>query len=297
MKTKYFLLATVLLLSFKLHSQQGEILYTQFGQDTCQFFKDVPDEGFCLDMDGDSICDFITFARVFNAITPMATGFRVLSPEWKVTRCFNYHDIPDTIAGEGWIQWVLDYCDGARIDSFPIWRDKEYFAPYVFFQPIVDTTLHHLIFGFRHEISGSDEEKHYCYGWLECSIRWNYFTPGYGVQYPQFTQVWICVSRMAYCSIPDYPLCVGQTSLTEIEENETHSVAKLHPNPTNGQVTITGKGLRHAEVVNMLGQRVATATGQGETLQADLGGLPAGVYFVRVTDNEGRRCVRKVVKE
>lgn len=71
----------------------------------------------------------------------------------------------------------------------------------------------------------------------------------------------------------------------------------IHPNPTNGLVTITGKDLKQAEVINTLGQRVAKVQGEGETLQIDIANLPAGVYFVNVTDGEGKKCVRKVVKE
>ena len=71
----------------------------------------------------------------------------------------------------------------------------------------------------------------------------------------------------------------------------------LTPNPTKGQVTITGQYLKSAEVFNTLGQRVATATGEGDNLSVDLSGQPAGVYFVNITDKEGRKCVRKVVKE
>ena len=84
----------------------------------------------------------------------------------------------------------------------------------------------------------------------------------------------------------------------EIEELQNElGFCTLHPNPTNGQVTIIGKDLKQAEVFNTLGQRVATATGKGETLQIDLADLPAGVYFVNITDEEGRKCVKKVVKE
>jgi hypothetical protein len=58
-----------------------------------------------------------------------------------------------------------------------------------------------------------------------------------------------------------------------------------------------GHDLKAAVVFNTLGQQVATATGEGETLQIDIANLPIGVYFVNVTDGEGRKCVRKVVKE
>lgn len=84
----------------------------------------------------------------------------------------------------------------------------------------------------------------------------------------------------------------------DVEEHSAEQAfATLHPNPTTGLVTVIGKDLKDAEVHNALGQRVATATGEGERLTVDLNGLPAGVYFVNITDKEGRKCVRKVVKE
>ena len=73
--------------------------------------------------------------------------------------------------------------------------------------------------------------------------------------------------------------------------------AKIYPNPTRGLVTVEAEGLRQIEVLNTLGQRVATATGKGERLHIDISQLPAGIYFVNVTDGKGRKCVRKVVKE
>ena len=88
--------------------------------------------------------------------------------------------------------------------------------------------------------------------------------------------------------LPDY----------EVKENLLEqSFCSIHPNPTIGVFTITGQDLKSAEVFNTLGQQVATATGEGERLNVDLNGLPAGVYFVNITDKEGRKCVQKVVKE
>ena len=83
----------------------------------------------------------------------------------------------------------------------------------------------------------------------------------------------------------------------DVEENTTNAFATLYPNPTNGLVTITGQELKSAEVFNAYGQRVATVQGDDEQMTIDLNGLPAGVYFVNVTDKDGRKCMRKVVKE
>ena len=74
-------------------------------------------------------------------------------------------------------------------------------------------------------------------------------------------------------------------------------LATLHPNPTNGQFTILGTNLKQAKIINTLGQCVATAKDEGEQLTVDISNLPAGVYFVSITDKEGRKCVKKVVKE
>ncbi len=136
-------------------------------------------------------------------------------------------------------------------------------------------------------------EEGYCYGWIDSNIL---LVVGDDV----FTEYEfdVTVFRMAYCTVPNYPLRVGQTSFDwGVEETEAAAFAFVHPNPTNGLVTITGEGLRRAEAVNVLGQRVATATGEGNQLTIDLGGLPSGIYFVNVTDEDGRKCVRKVVKE
>lgn len=83
----------------------------------------------------------------------------------------------------------------------------------------------------------------------------------------------------------------------DIRETTLDNEMNIVPNPTMSTVTITGQDLKSAEVFNTLGQHVATATGRGEQLQINLSSLPAGVYFVNVTDSEGRKCVRKVVKE
>ena len=128
----------------------------------------------------------------------------------------------------------------------------------------------------------------FIYGWLDLQMFWS----------PELGYLHIHLYGTAFSTFPDYPLMAGQTSLTwNVEENNTIAIATIYPNPTTGLVTITGQDLKSAEVFNTLGQKVATARSEGETMQIDLSELPIGVYFVNITNKEGRKCVRKVVKE
>jgi hypothetical protein len=47
----------------------------------------------------------------------------------------------------------------------------------------------------------------------------------------------------------------------------------------------------------MLGRQVLSVQGEGNEIKINMAALPAGLYFVTITDDEGRKCVRKVVKE
>ena len=81
------------------------------------------------------------------------------------------------------------------------------------------------------------------------------------------------------------------------DEISFDAALSVFPSPTDGRFTVWGKDLSRAEVFNALGQHVASASGQGERLVIRLDGQPAGIYFIEVTDTQGRRCVKKVVKQ
>ena len=133
----------------------------------------------------------------------------------------------------------------------------------------------------------------YCYGWFRLSVI------GDPDNLPENNQLKVIIHDYAFCTDPNYPFRAGQTSFEweEIKETESIDFASIHPNPTTGMVTIMGENLHQAEVFNMLGQQVFNIIGKGDELQIDIAKLPVGVYFVRVTDDEGRKCVHKVVKE
>lgn len=78
----------------------------------------------------------------------------------------------------------------------------------------------------------------------------------------------------------------------DIDETTTETIS-VHPNPTKNVVSIEAENLQKVEVLNLLGQMVQSQ----ESSAIDLSGLRTGVYYVRITDGEGRVEVRKVVKE
>ena len=300
MKTRIVSLTFLLLCFVGLQAQEGEIIYFDF-TNVCDFSRNgLPSEGTHFDIDGDSIYDFHTTAGIASINRSTYLGIKVDRAGWTVYPCFLY-DVVSHPTMPGWAVWVFTHLsEGVRIDT--LWNRPEGISRWedYMYQSVsggTDTepniTENHLMIAIRHEIDDDEEEKHYCYGWVECSMNWHWTT-----EPPQWTEGLLCINRMAFCTIPDYPLCLGQTSLTEgINEIEATAFATLHPNPTNGQVTITGKDLKQAEVFNTLGQHVATTQGEGEQMTVDISVLPAGVYFVNVTDKDGRKCVRKVVKE
>lgn len=131
------------------------------------------------------------------------------------------------------------------------------------------------------------------YGWIEVGLQCDSIMPN---GFPR--KIDFSIYRIAYCTVPDYPFRVGQTSFdwTAVDD-KVLNFATVQPNPSNGQVTVTGKDLKNVEVFNTVGQRVAYTQGAGEQLQVDLTGQPAGVYFFNITDKNGRKCVRKLMRQ
>ena len=184
----------------------------------------------------------------------------------------HWYELPMYTALNGWELCQVD--DSTSLATIHNWSSVCY--PYQMIS----------YFGMRKKV-GTD----YYYGWF-------YTYDGQTKTKNAIRAGTLFIDCMAYCSIPNYPLYAGQTSLTDgMVENEVTSFATIYPNPTTGVVTVTGTNLHQTEVLNTLGQHVANASGKGEQLTVNLNGLPAGVYFVNVTDEEGRKCVRKVLKE
>ena len=260
---RYLVLAVLFFAAFGMRAQEGEIVYVDFEPDSIVQLMDIdlyPESRMNIDFDFDSLPDI----RIYQRTTSTGFWFQMKSyePEWEI----HEYEADDTLVPMN--------------DPNQWWSTGITWLPYFYHD--IDTMSDR--FAVRHKV-GDD----YFYGWFRA-----YITP---IQ-NQYSWPWVALDQMAYCTIPNYPLVWGQTYIVSIDENdESTPFATLYPNPTNGMVTVTGENLRQAEIINILGQQVLSVQGKGNELRIDMSNLPAGVYFVTVTNEEGRKCVRKVVKE
>jgi hypothetical protein len=293
MKKVLLLVFVALLISGRALPQKGEIIYAEFKPDsTVHYFntENIIMPKLLLDMDYDGTEDFkFTCEESYHLmLTTVLRG----NPAWRFRLPYQIFHQDDAVPIVGDTLREGDTISNITGGWTPAYRFQynRYNTQYPYQQVCPNPDSHYYI-SVRHEVEGG-----FCYGWIDSHISISEDPVVNGSFNGQ--EIYVTIFRMAYCTIPNYPLCIGQTSFDwGVEENGTMVFATIHPNPTTGKVTVMGKDLKAAEVINMFGQRMTTAQGKGETLQIDIANLPAGVYFVNITDETGRKCVKKVVKE
>ena len=103
--------------------------------------------------------------------------------------------------------------------------------------------------------------------------------------------------RSALCSIPNYPLKVGQRSTVEnIESMDGVRVCKME----NGKLLLKSEGLvliKEVIVYNTMGRQVLETSfgARSNQMAVDVGGLMDGVYMVCCVLDDGRRVTNKVL--
>jgi hypothetical protein len=271
---KLLVLFIVFLSIATLKAQENGILYTNYDPDlyTQTIASTDPIDTIKIDLDRDGTTDLKIYIKTLYS---SGDRFVMILSSWRWRFCRNNptwqygYDPNDTILTN------YGFDQSANSPSWLPWNSSSY----------SEETL-----GFNKTVNNENY-----YAWAKV-----YFT--YNGQGHDSHGVYMIVraycDEVAYCTIPDYPLRWGQTSMEwDVDENNMPSFADIHPNPTNGAIAITGKDLKKAEVFNSQGQQVLSAQCQGDQLTFDLGNLPAGLYFVNVTDEKGQKTVKKIVKQ
>ena len=112
---------------------------------------------------------------------------------------------------------------------------------------------------------------------------------------------YVCVDRYAYCTIPDYPLHWGQTSLNWSVEENTEVSTSIHPNPATDFITIdlpNEEDCQSIEIFSIYGRLVVeTFPETSHQTTIDISGLNTGMYIMKIKLSDGREFAEKIVKE
>jgi plastocyanin len=87
-------------------------------------------------------------------------------------------------------------------------------------------------------------------------------------------------------------------SPTGIPENLLEKNISVYPNPVSSEVTINFDNTVHGtlQLSNTLGEILEQTQIDASVFTLEIGDKPKGVYFITITDEEGNKLMRKVVK-
>jgi hypothetical protein len=108
----------------------------------------------------------------------------------------------------------------------------------------------------------------------------------------------IFFDKFAYCTIPDYPLQWGQTTITAgVEEETIENDFAIYPNPANNVLFVETHGRASLQtqtyrITNLMGQTVLSGSITEETQQINITSLPAGMYFITFAGETRKFVVR-----
>ena len=139
--------------------------------------------------------------------------------------------------------------------------------------------------GFRNTIN---EEHYHAWVWVYADIEYT----------SSHNKVWVYIDRMAYCTIPDYPLQWGQTNITEgVEEETIENDFAIYPNPANNVLFVETHGRASLQtqtyrITNLMGQTILSGNITAETQQIIIENLPVGMYFITFAGETQKFVVR-----
>ena len=136
----------------------------------------------------------------------------------------------------------------------------------------------------------------FCYGWIRFTLEMGEsIWPG-----PINPDAMCHLQDYAFCTIPDYPLRVGQTSLgDDIVEHDATSIM-VYPNPVRDYIKIeylndfSGQSI---DIYSIDGRLVETFPEASQQTQIDISSLNSGVYLIKLKTKDGKEFSERIVKE
>jgi hypothetical protein len=85
---------------------------------------------------------------------------------------------------------------------------------------------------------------------------------------------------------------------TGVDEISNYARIKIYPNPVAGTLVIRGlTNDSQVEIYTILGEKVHSVNCRNTTCEIDVSAQPAGIYFLKIVDQNGSIVVKKIVKE
>ena len=96
----------------------------------------------------------------------------------------------------------------------------------------------------------------------------------------------------------DYYFNVVVMPVAGINENEGNIPLNIFPNPASEEVTVRFSNEVHYSITmhNAIGELLFQTRNNSPELKLDIAALRKGIYFITLTDNEGNKVTRKIVK-
>ena len=258
MKTKILLILLCLFSSINLHSQEGEIIYTDFKPDSVIILSY---NSYPFDVNYDCIPDF-------EFIKEGTSGgnynlFQILSDalyNFKVKKI----SIDDTIP-------LSDH----------IWETSDWRI----FMNTFSGNYRDYNVGIRQPIG----DGNYCYAWMRLNFYYDKVVEKYKVS----------LYDMAYCTIPNYPLRVGQKSFDDTSINDTSESKDyvLFPSPAKDRLSLRFEDNAFGNEIKIYGiDGRLLKTQNSDFDNIDISDLPSGIYVMKIMSGNGVTSTEKFVK-
>jgi hypothetical protein len=82
--------------------------------------------------------------------------------------------------------------------------------------------------------------------------------------------------------------------ITDTKENDNENTTSINPNPNNGIFTIDLKAKSHITISDISGQKMLYFLIDEGKNNIDLTDLADGIYFIKITSNDGFSVTKKI---